>query len=358
MHMKWPAQKANEWYEKLPWLVGCNFIPSTAVNQLEMWQAQTFDPVTIDRELEWAASLGMNSARVYLHDVAWTIDPDGFKNRVGQFLSIAARHKIRSTLVLFDDCWYPDPKPGKQPDPKPGQHNSMWLQSPGKAAAQDISEQKRLEAYVSDVVGTFGQDERVLMWDIYNELGNIFLDTLSLPVWKRMPKLAMLLFRHLLLPIPTLPLFCRTIQWVRNCSPSQPITAAVWIPFARQNKLLIEASDIVTFHNYKDAKNLARQIKKLKSHGRPVMCTEYIARCAGSLFETCLPVMKKEKVGCYNWGLVSGRTQTIYSWADRGKDAEPAIWYHDIFRKDGTPFSEAEVSVIRKLTGVNKLPEL
>ncbi len=38
---RWSVEKANEWYAKQPWLVGCNFIPSTAVNQLEMWQEET-----------------------------------------------------------------------------------------------------------------------------------------------------------------------------------------------------------------------------------------------------------------------------------------------------------------------------
>src|SRR3954462_10150551 len=73
---RWDAKRANDWYAKQPWLVGCNFIPSTAINQLEMWQADTFDPAAIDRELGWAADkLGFNTARVFLHDLAYHADP-------------------------------------------------------------------------------------------------------------------------------------------------------------------------------------------------------------------------------------------------------------------------------------------
>lgn len=350
--MRWTAEKANEWYKKQPWLVGCNFIPSTAINQLEMWQAESFDPATIKRELEWAAGLGMNVVRVYLHDVAWSIDPDGFKKRIGQFLDIAGKLEIKTIFVIFDDCWYPYPKAGRQSDPIPGKHNSGWLQSPGIQAAVDRTQWKRLEDYVRDIVTTFASDERILMWDIYNELGNIFLDTLSLPAYRRIPKMLMLLFRHIFLPVRTLPLFRAALQWVRDCRPSQPLTASVWLPVAKQNSELIESSDIITFHNYKDARNLEKQIKQLIVHVRPLICTEYMARNTGSLFESCLPVLKRENVGCCNWGLVSGKTQTVYSWADRGNSAEPAVWYHDVFRKDGTPFSESEVLLIREITGV------
>ncbi len=350
MRQRWSADRANAWYRSLTWPVGCNFIPSTAINQLEMWQEETFDPETIERELGWAAGLGMNTARVFLHDLAWQSGPERFKDRVGRYLDIARGRGIRTILVLFDDCWYPDPKAGPQPAPRPGLHNSGWVQSPGARAAADPAQRGRLEEYVRDVAGSFAGDDRVLMWDLYNELGNFFLPVLSLPWYRRIPKLAAALTAFLLLPPPTLPLFRDALSWIRDVGPSQPVTAAVWIANARLNREIIESSDIVTFHNYKHAGNLAAQIGELKKHGRPLLCTEYLARNAGSRFETCLPVLKNENVGCCSWGLVSGKTQTIYSWADRGGGREPAVWYHDIFRKDGTPFDAGEAAFIRRIT--------
>jgi hypothetical protein len=292
----------------------------------------------------------MNTMRVFLHDLSWQQDAAGFKNRIGQYLEIANKHGIRTLFVLFDDCWYPDPKPGKQPDPIPGLHNSGWLQSPGIKAATDPAEEPRLKAYVQDITGSFAYDERILAWDLYNELGNTFLPAMSQPWYGKYPKLLYKGFRHLFLPLPTLPLFKKSVQWVRETEPSQPLTAGIWFGNRMLNQTLIENSDILSFHNYFKAPNLEKQIRHLQTYRRPVLCTEYMARPAGSLFETHLPVFKKYKVGCYNWGFVSGKTQTIYSWADSGRTTETELWFHDILRKDGTPFSDKEIQSIRQVT--------
>jgi len=163
----WTIDKAKQWYANQPWLVGCNFIPSTAINQLEMWQADTFDPETIDRELGWAADIGFNVVRTYLHDLVWEADPEGFNNRIDRFLAIANRYGIRPMLVIFDDCWNPNPQPGKQPVPKPGVHNSGWMRSPGKKIVKDPSQWDRLESYVTDILTRFRDDDRILMWDLF-----------------------------------------------------------------------------------------------------------------------------------------------------------------------------------------------
>jgi len=96
----WTKEQANEWYQQWGWLRGCDFIPSTAINQLEMWQADTFDPVTIDRELGWAEDIGMNCMRVYLHHLVWETDKEGFKKRINEYLTIADKHHI-STILSF-----------------------------------------------------------------------------------------------------------------------------------------------------------------------------------------------------------------------------------------------------------------
>jgi len=350
MTEKWPKEKAGKWYDQQPWLVGCNFVPSTAVNQLEMWQPETFDPQTIDRELGMAAGLGMNSIRVYLHDLAWFADPEGFFKRVDTFLGLADKHGINVMLVIFDDCWQPVPNPGKQPDPIPGRHNHFWLNSPGQKAAVDPAQEERLKKYVQETVKTFATDSRILLWDVYNELGNVFLLTLGKPWFRKIPEL---LFRYITfryIRIPTLPLFRKTVTWVREAGPSQPITAGVYIDHPNLNRELIEVSDVVSFHCYKDLHQLEKLVNKLEVHGRPLLCTEYLNRPADCCFENYLPVFKKKKIGCYNWGLVSGKTQTIFGWEDRGGGIEPAVWFHDILRKDGTPFNSKEAAYIREMT--------
>jgi len=355
MEARWSRERANAWYAEQPWLVGCNFIPSTAINQLEMWQADTFNPETIDRELGWAARLGLNSARVYLHDLLWHADAYGFKSRIDRYLEIATRHKIRTIFVLFDDCWHDDPVLGKQPEPTPGVHNSGWVRSPGSKVVKNPAEWGRLEEYVSDIVSTFGSDERVVVWDIYNEPGNDFLLSLGLPVMLRYGKLIYQLAKHLLLPSPTSPLLQKAFSWARSAQPTQPLTTATWYLTAslesKLNPQALALSDVISFHSYFDLETTSRLVRELEALGRPLLCTEYLARKAGCLFETHLPLFKKERIGCYNWGLVSGKTQTIYSWEEMIEiGEEPPLWFHDILRANGTPYRQEEAQVIKELT--------
>jgi hypothetical protein len=331
---RWSAKRANDWYARQPWLVGCNFIPSTAINQLEMWQKDTFDPAAIDRELAWAAGIGFNTVRTYLHDLAWDADPHGFKQRIDCFLEIASRHGIRPLLVFFDDCWNQDPQIGPQPAPRPGVHNSGWVQSPGVALVhRGPAVWGRLERYVRDVMGSFAGDARVLLWDLYNEPGNGGNGEKSLPLLRAV------------------------FDWARAANPSQPLTAGVWFENKPLNDFQLAASDVITFHHYWEPEKLEREIVRLKQHGRPVICTEWMARTCGSLVSTNLPVFARHGVGCLNWGLVAGRTNTIYAWKELvdpasplDPHAEPELWFHDLLRPDGTPYDETEVELFKRYT--------
>lgn len=322
---RWSVEQAASWYHQLPWLVGCNFTPSTAINQLEMWQSETFDPQTIDKELGWAESLGFTTARVYLHDLVWQNDPQGFKQRIDRFLSIASRHAIKPLFVIFDDCWDQHPASGAQRAPKPGVHNSGWVQSPGTDIVLDPSKWTRLAAYVADILTAFGSDDRILLWDLYNEPGNNDLGE------------------------RTLPLLQAAFAWARGAKPSQPLSVGVWSDNQKINDFILSASDVITFHNYEDAESLRRQIDRLKNYHRPLICTEYMARTRSSRFETHLPIFKNEHIGCINWGLVSGKTQTIFPWGSPEGSPEPGEWFHDIFRPDGTPYRQSEVDFIRSI---------
>lgn len=326
---RWDADRAWAWYRGLPWLVGCNFIPSSASNQLEMWQAATFDPATIDRELGLAAGLGFNVIRVYLHDLLWHPDPDAFMQRVDRFLDLAASHGLHCILVIFDGVWHNRSYVGPQPDPIPGVHNSRWLQSPSSPEVVDRTTWPRLREYVQGVLARLGDDDRVLMWDLYNEPGNEGLLGNALPLLQE------------------------TFGWAREVAPTQPLTAGNWnraAPFDELNRYQGLASDVTTFHSYEDAETVGRLIEELGHLGRPVICTEYLARTTDSYFETHLPLFRDAGVGCLNWGLVAGRTQTYYPWGSPPGAPEPAVWYHDIFRADGTPYDEAEVELIRAVT--------
>ncbi|HEU4837046.1 MAG TPA: cellulase family glycosylhydrolase [Pyrinomonadaceae bacterium] len=347
---RWSEQRARDWYAQQPWLIGSNYNPASAINQLEMWQADSFDPKRIDLELGWAESLGMNTMRVYLHDLLWQ-DPEGFKRRLDQFLTIAAKHKIRPIFVLFDSVWDPDAKPGKQRAPRPGVHNSGWVQSPNRTTLQNPSEYPRLEAYVKGVVGRFARDQRVLAWDIWNEPDNENPGSYN----ELEPK------NKLELVLRLLP---QAFAWARAAQPEQPLTSGVWKgdwstpeKMTAMDRLQIENSDVITFHNYDSPTELEKRINWLKRYNRPMICTEYMARGNGSFFFGGLLVGKVHRVGMINWGLVQGKTQTHLpwdSWQHPYVDREPSIWFHEVFRTDGTPYIREEVEFIKRMTGKTK----
>lgn len=344
---KWTTQKANDWYKTQPFLVGANFNPANAINELEMWQAETFDPQRIDLELGWAEKIGMNTMRVYLHDLLWKQDSAGFTRRLNEFLAIAEKHKIKPILVIFDSCWDPYPALGRQREPRPGYHNSGWVQSPGAVALTDPSQHKRLETYVKGVVGAFKNDKRILAWDIWNEPDNTNGSSYGSSEPNNKVELV-----NKLLP--------QAFAWARSANPSQPLTSGVWKgdyssddKLDATQKIQLENSDIITFHNYDDGTEFEKRIKWLERYNRPILCTEYMARGNNSTFQNTLPVAKKYKVAAINWGLVAGKSQTFLpwdSWQNPYVGREPKIWFHEVFRIDGTPYMQAEVDLIRQLT--------
>jgi len=343
---RWTEKEANDWYAKQPWLVGSNYIPADAINELEMWQAESFDPKRIDLELGWAESIGLNTMRVFLHDLPWQQDPEGFRKRIDTFLQIAAKHHIRPLLVLFDSCWDPDPKLGKQHDPRPGVHNSGWVQSPGAKALQDPGQVPRLEKYVKGVVGAFANDSRVLGWDVWNEPDNG--NGSELKDFKPEAKTEIVLN-----------LLARTFEWARATHPTQPLTSGVWKgdwsspeKLSPMEKIQLALSDVISFHNYDKPEEFEKRVLWLQKFYRPILCTEYMARSNGSTFQGTLPIAKKYRVAAINWGFVAGKTQTYYpwdSWQHPYIDHQPAVWFHDIFRGTGEPYDKSEVAFIKEM---------
>ena len=347
---QWTKPAANNWYAAQPWAVGANYTPATAINQLEMWQAETFDPATIDKELGYAQSIGMNTMRVFLHNLAWENDAAGLKTRMDQFLTIAARHNIRPVFVLFDSCWDPNPKAGPQHPPIPGVHNSGWVQAPGAARLADRSGYPRLMAYVTDVVGSFRNDRRILAWDVWNEPNNDGGGNYA-PTPNKKKLVAGLLGD--------------VFAAARAADPVQPLTSGVWIgetwdrpaTLDPVERIQVAQSDVLSFHDYNWPEHFEKRARQMLSYGRPVFCTEYMARGNGSTFDGSLPIAKRLNIAMINWGFVDGKTQTRLPWDSWKKPYtadEPAIWFHEVFRADGTPYRQAEVDLIRRLATAPK----
>ena len=343
---RWTQAQANDWYGRQKWLVGSNYIPADAINQFEMWQAASFNPAEIDREMGWAQSMGMTTMRVFLHDALWQQDAAGFKKRIGVFLDIAARRGVKPLFVLFDSCWDPNPKLGPQRPPIPGVHNSGWVQGPGARALADPAQYPRLESYVKDVMSSFAKDDRILGWDLWNEPDNT-----SANYKERDPQL----FQHVAMLLP------RVFDWARAVDPSQPLTSGIWHDdnwndldhLNGVEKTQLTQSDVISFHNYGWPEEFTARINSLTGYGRPVICTEYMARSAGSTIDTVLPIGKRMNVGMFNWGFVNGKTQTDMPWDSWQRPyvlRPPVVWFHDLLRPDGAPYRAREIAIIKALS--------
>jgi hypothetical protein len=341
----WSPDRANRWHQAQGWIVGANYITSNAINQLEMFQADTFDPRRIDTELGWAQLHGLNTVRVFLHDQLWAQDHRGFQSRLAQFVSIAARHRIKPIFVFFDSCWDPFPKPGRQRAPKPGVHNSGWVQSPGAEHLDDLDYRRTLLDYVTGVLNQFRTDDRVLGWDIWNEPDNPARAYRKVERKDKLDRVADLL--------------SLAFGWARSVDPSQPLTSGVWDgvwgdPLGRSEiaDIQLDNSDVITFHCYDTPVGFEARIAELSPLGRPILCTEYLARTLGSTVDGVLPVAKRNNVGAINWGLVAGKTQTYFPWDswDHPYTKAPKLWFADLLQPDGRPYRDTEIQTISKLS--------
>jgi hypothetical protein len=349
---QWTRAQANRWGTTQPWALGSNYTPATAINQLEMWQADTFDTATIDKELGWAEQLHMNTMRVFLHNMLWEQDAAGFKKRIDTFLTIAAKHHIKPVFVLFDSCWDPNPKLGPQHPPIPGVHNSGWVQGPGAARLADRSQYPKLEGYVKDVVGSFAKDDRILAWDVWNEPNNGGGGGGSYQETANKNKLVAVLLDQV-------------FSWAQEQDPVQPLTSGVWTgdhwdqlaTLDPVERIQVTRSDVITFHDYSWPETFAKRARQMLTYGRPVICTEYMARGNGSTFDGSLPIAKRLNIGMINWGFVDGKTQTRLPWDSWKKPytyEEPQIWFHEVLRADGTPYRAAETDLIKRLATAPK----
>ncbi|PJE23161.1 MAG: 1,4-beta-xylanase [Mycobacterium sp.] len=341
---RWPADRAHNWYQAQGWLVGVNYVTSTAINQLAMFQGGTYDPRRIDNELGAARFHGFNTVRVFLHDQLWAADRQGFQTRLAQFVGIAARHGIKPLFVLFDSCWDPFPRLGRQRAPKPGVHNSGWVQGPGAEHIDDARYVGVMQEYVTGVLSQFRNDDRVLGWDLWNEPDNPAREYRKVERKDKLDRVGALL--------------PQVFRWARAVDPVQPLTSGVWQgnwgdPGARSAiaGIQLDNADVITFHSYAPPGEFEGRIGELAPLGRPIICTEYLARSLGSTVEGILPIARRHNVGALNWGLVAGKTQTYFPWSswDHPATAVPKQWFADLLQPDGRPFADGELQTIRKL---------
>ena len=348
---RWSEERAWEWHKENGWMVGTNFNPSTSINQLEFWQEDTYDPETIERELDWSAELGMNMHRVYLHNLLWDQDSIGFLKRIENYLEISESKGIKTLLVLLDDVWHPIPKLGKQPEPIPFVHNSGWVQAPGSEILGDSLRHGEVKNYIKGIISHFSRDNRVIGWDLYNEPDNVAPPDPRYP--GRGPEVEK---KH----IYSLSLIKKVFYWAREVNPSQPMTVGLWKDpetwisidsLSAIDRFVISNSDVISFHAYGNLEETRKKIEDLEQFKRPLLCTEYLARGQENTFQKILPIFKEKEIAAVNWGFVAGKTNTVFPWSswDEKFDSLPKIWHHDIYLPDKTPFDQEEIDFLKEI---------
>nr|WP_319777171.1 hypothetical protein [uncultured Sphaerochaeta sp.] len=363
MTEKWTKEKAWEWYNARPWITGCNFIPSNT-RTIELWQEYGHEEIMprVREEVELAAGLGLNSMRVFFPIYVWKNQHDAFLKHLEELLTIMDEKGITMMPVLFGDCLVPkskhrDPVFGRQPDPVPGYFGGEAISPFDEAPDEDGRETAadnvgwspyddralwpEAEAYVKELARIYGKDERIIIWNVWNEAGNSNRLSMSGP------------------------LMTKAFQWLREMDVVQPLTADVWGAgadhphgwlnnpriYAEIEDLAIELSDVVSFHFYGDYTHLKQYIAVLEKYGRPLLNTEWMHRPFRSIIQTHLPVFKKEKIGSYFFGFVNGKAQFNYVWnfIKGMPDIDTRLWMHDIFHSDFTPYDPEEIEVIKDL---------
>jgi hypothetical protein len=327
---RWTEKQIQEWYDQQEWFCGVNYIPSNAINYTAMWDKTSFSPDLIDKELALAESIGLNCVRVVLQYAVYADDPKYFLRTFDRFLTICNKHGIKVMPCFFDDCVFgvnTDPAIGVQPEPLEGWYAWAWSPSPGHTMVYDQRTYPKLERYVTEVMTRFKNDQRVFIWDLYNEPTSGKVDYRSLPLVKSV------------------------FSWARRVDPVQPITIGIWADDKVLNGIVLANSDIITFHCYDNRESTTIFIDSVKQHNRPVICTEWMNRPQKSTVEDILPLFKERNVGCLLWGLVNGKTQTHLPWGHRPENLPyTGVWQHDLFKGDFEPYKKEETELIKELT--------
>ncbi|MDO4194676.1 MAG: cellulase family glycosylhydrolase [Prevotellaceae bacterium] len=332
---RWTVEKAKEWEKINPWFCGVNYIPANAVNYTAMWDKTSFSPMVIKKELALMKDLGMNCVRFVMQYKVYEENPSRFIKTLDKVLELCDKAGVKAMPIFFDDCIFGtnnDPVTGKQPEPLEGWYAWAWSPSPGLSMVVDEREHGKLEKYVKDILTHFSDDPRIMLWDLYNEPTNTVMPERSWPLLKKV------------------------FNWARTVNPLQPISVGLWNDNEELNNFLVENSDIITYHIYADADKTLKKIKQMKTYGRPVICTEWMNRVAGSTIKDNLHLFAEENSGCMLWGLVNGKTQTHLCWGHRPEQLPyTGVWQHDIFKNNMKPYDYDEIELLRKTIDAKKV---
>lgn len=354
MDKRWSEERIWKWYRERPWIRGCNFMSSDCANRIDQWQEYGFETrfETAKRELALAAETGMNSIRIIPEFYVWQREHDGFMERFERYIEAADENGISCMVVLGNDCVPPKEEAlarlhlgeqhvdwGYHGGRKVSQHGTFG--GAGYSLLDDAETAREYYAFVRELVTKYRDDERIIVWDVFNEPGNSNRKSMSLPHLKKF------------------------FEIIREIDPIQPLTVGIWSQQTEHEKLLeiekygLEHSDIISYHSYNDYVDNVKEMNILKKTGRPIINTEWLNRCAHNTVEEMFPLFFLEKIGCYNWGFVAGKYQTYEPWnhvwddlkenPDSMRDFDFTKWFHDLYRPNLHPYNPKEIELMQTI---------
>ena len=352
---RWSCERAWAWYNARPWLRGCNYMSADCANRIDQWQSHGWEERfrTTEEELKLMQQTGFNTVRLIVEYAVWKEEHDFFLAHFDRYLDLCAKYGISCMITLANDCMPPKgegwcmPYLGEQKydwgyhgGRKRSQHSLLHTGPAPHYYLDDAESREDYFAMVRELVTLHKNDERICIWDVYNEPGHSRRAGLALPLLKRM------------------------FEEVRACDPSQPLTAGVWHFEFTDDAILVndveryalENSDLISYHFYRDYERHVRLIKWLKEQGRPILNTEWLGRCLHNDIFSLIPLFYLEKIGCYNWGFVAGKYQTYEPWEGTWQryangtetDVDFTKWFHDLYRPNLRPYDPKEIDLIQR----------
>lgn len=348
---KWTKERAWEWYNKQPWIRGFCYYPSCCLNMIEMWQEYNWDKVkaTMEKEMAIAKEWGFNAVRILTLFDLYLDQPEAHLNHLEEFIQICDKNQIKVMVCIGNDCLvsksnYKKPSYGEQ-EYDLGYHSGkaisphIVMNEPGYALADEPEYFDLYLEYVEAIISKYAKDERVLLWDIYNEPGNSRRGMMSYKVMEESFKIA------------------------RKYDTIQPCAACCWSynekdePYKEIELKALEMSDVILYHGYMNYKKHKRTVKFLKkTYERPLFNTEWLHRIWHNDVEHFFPYFRKNKIAAFNWGFVRGKSQTNEPWEwlfneyhlGHGKDWDFTKWQHDLIRSNLEPYDFKEYEIIKR----------
>lgn len=357
MKTQWTMEQANEWYSRLGWLRGCNFIGSDCANRLDMFQSYKADEKlkTAERELALCQKIGFNTVRIWANFDVYYAEPEEYMEIFERYISLCAKYGQKVMVVLTHEEDLPrgekfEPKPMGEQNYALGYHQGRAPLTPERKAMRAMHYMEYPELYdrylemIVRTVRKYARDERIFCWNIYNEPGIALGDLRAEKILRKI------------------------FEVVRAEDPIQPLCADIWKSLAGKRisseveKVALELSDVISFHSYQPFPEIVESLQFLRSFGRPIFQTEWLHRINHNNVAEMYPLLYLTNVANYCWGFVLGKTQTNEPWdvmwrqLDEGEDHgyDFTKWQHDLFRPNLRPYDPREIALIEKFNRLAK----